>query len=291
MKNKLNIFFLAIQITLTLFLVPSSFIFAQSGPGGVGTNNGTSTLRMWWRADAGVTSAGGLVSAWADQSGYANGLTQATNNRRPTITTSVSLNNQSIIRYNPAPVGQEDFFNSAFSGPNVDNITLFLVANGTSYQSLFRWQNNAGIFVVYPWEGAGRIFISSSDGGTGSGVATGIVNSVNNVAGARYRRNTANGMQTYLNGGINAQRASANAVLPNQPFFSGRYNLGASEYPNCDARGSVRAQRYRSCKALLWNKAHLTAVKGWRSPSAATRGRRVSTACSRCSARNCRARG
>ena len=83
---------------------------------------------------------------------------------------------------------------------------------------------------------------------------------------------------------------------PPAPRSGPRSASSAAPAPSArPARGSVRAQRYRSCKAL--NKAHLgtrllrIAVKGWRSPSAATRDRPASTACSRCSARNCRARG
>ena len=218
-------------LTILLILIPS-LIFSQTGPGGVGASDGTSSLRGWWRGDAGVTITSGAVSTWADQSGYTNNLTQATAGNRPTTTTSASLNNRNIIRYTGS---SSQFFNSSFSGPNVDNMTLFLVANGTSYQSLFRFQNNSGAFTVYPWEiGGGRTLVISSDGGTGSGLASGLVNSTNNVGAARYRRNTANGMQTFLNGGVNAQRTSANNVLPNEPFYSGRYNPGASEYPTAD---------------------------------------------------------
>jgi hypothetical protein len=198
-----------------------------NGPGGVGNTVGTSTLRMWWRPELGITLTAGQVSAWADQSGYGNNLTGPAGFRTTTVT-SAAMNNQTVMNFAGA-----QYFSSGFSGPNVNDMTIFMAANGTSYQSLFRFQNVAGTFVVYPWEfGGGRTFISSSDGGTGAGIASGLVNSVNNVAGARYRRNTANGMQTYLNGGINAQRNSVNAALPNQPFFAGRYNPGASEYPN-----------------------------------------------------------
>ncbi|MCB0491096.1 MAG: T9SS type A sorting domain-containing protein [Cyclobacteriaceae bacterium] len=205
------------------------FGFSQTGPGGVGAANGASTLSAWWRGDAGVTSSAGVVSAWGDQSGYGNNLSQATPANRPTITTSAALNNRSAIRYTAA---NSQFFNSSYSGPGVDNMTLFVVANGTNYQSLIRFQNTAGTYVVYPWN-AGQTFIASSDGGTGSGVASGLVGSTNNVGGARYRRNTTNGMQTYLNGGVNAQRNSSNNTLPTQTFFSGKYS-GGTEYPNAD---------------------------------------------------------
>jgi hypothetical protein len=169
-----------------------------NGPGGVGG------VSMWWRADTGVTTSGSEITTWADQSGSGNNLTGPAG-FRPVAATSAALNNQPVVRYSGA-----QYFTSGFSGPGGDNLTLFMAANGTNYQSLFRFQNSAGTFVVYPWGLGGNTFISSSDGGTGGGIASGLVSSVNNVGGVRYRRNTANGMQTYLNGEINAQRASGN---------------------------------------------------------------------------------
>ncbi|MBL7839089.1 MAG: T9SS type A sorting domain-containing protein [Cyclobacteriaceae bacterium] len=220
------------RVYLAFLLLVGSTAFAQTGPGGVGATTGATTLRGWWRADAGVTVSGGAVSNWADQSGYANDLSQGTAGNRPTTTTSASLNNRSIIRYTGS---SSQFFRSpSFNGPGVDNITFFLVANGTSYQSLIRFQDVAGTFVVYPWEGTGgRPFISSSDGGTGSGIGSGLTNSVNNIGAARYRRNTTNGMQTYLNGTVFAQRNSVNSALPSQSLYSGKY-AGGSEYPTAD---------------------------------------------------------
>jgi hypothetical protein len=195
---------------------------ANTGPGGIG---GTA---MWWRADAGVTSASGLISAWADQSGNGNNLS-ASGGSRPTTTTSAAMNSQSVVRYSGA-----QYFTSSFSGPGVDNLTMLMAANGSNYQSLFRFQNSGGVFVVYPWGLGGNTFISSSDGNTGGGILSGLVNNVNNVGGARYQRNTTNGMRTYLNGGVNAQRTSVDFVLPSQPFFSGIYNPSPSEFPTCD---------------------------------------------------------
>lgn len=203
--------------------------YSQTGPGGVGAADGASTLHAWWRGDTGVTSSGGVVSAWGDQSGYGNNLSQATAGNRPTTATSAALNGRPIIRYTGS---SSQFFTSSFSGPGVDNITFFVVANGTEYQSLIRFQNSGGTFVVYPWS-ASKVFISSSDGGTGGGVASGLVASTNNIGGARYRRNTTNGMQTYLNGGVNAQRNSVNSVLPSELFYSGMYS-GGGEFPTAD---------------------------------------------------------
>ena len=217
-----------------LLLILLSFrISAQTGPGGVGLADGTSSLRGWWRAEAGVTSSAGVVSAWADQSGYAHGFTQPTAGNRPTVTTNATLNGQTVIRYTAA---NSQFFTApTYTGPNSANLTLFFVANGTSYQSLIRFQNSGGTFVVFPWNfgSPANSFITSSDGGTVGGIASGVVSSANNIAGARYTANTTNGMQTWLNGGINAQRTSTGATLPSQLLYSGMYS-GGGEFPNCD---------------------------------------------------------
>ena len=182
---------------------------------------------MWWRADAGVTSALGLISAWADQSGNGNNLS-ASGGSRPTITTSAAMNSQAVVRYSGA-----QYFSSSFSGPGVNSLTMLMAANGSNYQSLFRFQNTVNTYVVFPWGGT-NTFISSSDGGI-TGVASGLVSNVNNVAGAWYQRNTAtNGMRTYRSGSVNAQRTSVNSALPTQPFFSGIYSLGPNEFPTCD---------------------------------------------------------
>jgi hypothetical protein len=48
------------------------------------TPNQLSGLVGFWRADMGVTAAGGKISAWADQSGNAYNLTQGTSAQQPT---------------------------------------------------------------------------------------------------------------------------------------------------------------------------------------------------------------
>src|SRR6478735_3000139 len=60
-----------------LFLLAIKTGFTQTGPGGVGTTDGTSSLKVWLRADknvytdAGVAKAanGQAVQQWNDQSG------------------------------------------------------------------------------------------------------------------------------------------------------------------------------------------------------------------------------
>ena len=49
--------------------------FAQSGPAGVGVNDGTGSLSIWYDANQGVTVTGTAVTQWDDQSGYNNDAT------------------------------------------------------------------------------------------------------------------------------------------------------------------------------------------------------------------------
>ncbi len=74
--------------TIYFFLFIGS-IFAQTGPGGVGTIDGSSTLKIWLRADdldadndiTNNPTGGSLVSTWSDYSGNGNNFTQSGANR------------------------------------------------------------------------------------------------------------------------------------------------------------------------------------------------------------------
>jgi len=79
------------KITLFLLILCSTLhAFTQTGPGGVGTDDGTSNLVLWLKHDAGVEEASGDaaeanddVEFWRDQSGYGNDLSQTTIGDRP----------------------------------------------------------------------------------------------------------------------------------------------------------------------------------------------------------------
>ena len=60
---------------LILILIPLMGI-SQTGPGGVGANDGSSTLEYWIDANGGVTGTS-LITAWTDLSG--NSITNTIN--------------------------------------------------------------------------------------------------------------------------------------------------------------------------------------------------------------------
>jgi hypothetical protein len=65
-----------------LFLFIFIVLNAQTGPGGIGTTDGSSHLSLWLKTSSGLS---GNISAWADQSGYGN-------NAVPTNSPNISSN-------------------------------------------------------------------------------------------------------------------------------------------------------------------------------------------------------
>ena len=87
----------AFHLFLLGLMVPL-LVLAQNGPGGVGSTNGTSSLKLWLRADSGVTTSGSNVTAWADLSGNSNNASQGTTADQPTFVSN-SINGQPAIQF------------------------------------------------------------------------------------------------------------------------------------------------------------------------------------------------
>ncbi|MEP5340682.1 MAG: hypothetical protein ABJL44_13135 [Algibacter sp.] len=71
-----------IVIFITLFFNANS----QTGPGGVGSNDGTSDLIMWYRPDNLITTTGTLIDNWPNSAGVSDFDLSATTNSRPVLT-------------------------------------------------------------------------------------------------------------------------------------------------------------------------------------------------------------
>ena len=124
MKKKYLLFI----IIFSVFLLSKEAIYAQT-PGGVGSN-----LKTWLKANAGVTTSGGTVSAWADQSGGGFSATQATLNKQPGYTSNSLL-------FNNYPSLDFDLIDDAMSTTAVINTrpySFFVVYNSTSSSTAAR---------------------------------------------------------------------------------------------------------------------------------------------------------
>jgi len=98
----------------TVIPVPS-FPRGGGGPGGVGTADGASDLRLWLRADSGTELEGVEVATWRDLSGYRRDATTVRTNRRPDLVPGAGLKGTPVVRFDgasqllvPRPV-EEDF--------------------------------------------------------------------------------------------------------------------------------------------------------------------------------------
>ncbi len=89
------------------YLLLAGFLFfslgivnAQTGPGGIGTKDGTSNLTLWLDADNLNLSDGANVTTWPDSSGYGNDAVSATG-REPVFKTGI-VNGKPVVRFTNA---------------------------------------------------------------------------------------------------------------------------------------------------------------------------------------------
>lgn len=107
---------------------------ASTGPGGVGTMDGTSELELWLDANQGTstTTDGANITQWDDQSGNSIHVTQGTAANQPTFENDVSnaINGFPVIRF--AGTDELQFSNSSLNIAN--GFTVFLVKNDNTTQ-------------------------------------------------------------------------------------------------------------------------------------------------------------
>ena len=105
--------------------------FAQSGPAGVGVNDGTGSLSVWYDANQGVTVTGTAVTQWDDQSGYNNDATPPAVGNRPALVTS-GVNGYPVITFD----GSSDYLTAAdASSLDLTTWTIVVVAIINTHKS------------------------------------------------------------------------------------------------------------------------------------------------------------
>lgn len=131
------------------------FGFSQTGPGGVGTTDGTSSLEFWISGDAGTstTTHNAPVGQWDDRSGNNRDVT-ATGTARSTFIEN-SQNGLPEIRFD----GIDDQMTSAIVGPIItDYYTIYVVQDQISSGQ------NEGIFSIGASGGLGtRVYKEGTD--------------------------------------------------------------------------------------------------------------------------------
>lgn len=196
-----------------------------------------SSILLHSRANEAVKLFGGNVRnndpvmSWRNVSQPAAFAFNTNPNNSPVLIEN-QLNGLPVMRFN----GVNSALDTGTITPSINGLnawSFFFVARATTverYNSIIRYQNGVGSdYVVYP-HGSSGLIISSADGGL-SGISAGLVSNQWNLANANWNRNTTNGFNTYRNGGLVAQRNSANAAtaalrlgignFPGGEFFNG----------------------------------------------------------------------
>jgi hypothetical protein len=119
---------------ITLILVTTIFGlgFSQTGPGGVGNAtgaNGQPQNVLWLRGNTGISSSGGLVNSWGDQSGNGNNAS-GSGSTRPTYNASdANFNNLPSITF--PSTASANFYLEVPDNDNLDNtsaLSIFFIA-------------------------------------------------------------------------------------------------------------------------------------------------------------------
>lgn len=104
----------------------NSYIGGLSDTEAAFTPKSIANLAAWYRADLGITLNGSTVSAWADQSGNGNNVTQGTANKQPLFVASDSnVNNKPVLDFDGSNDQMQGNFAAALTGEK--NWTLITV--------------------------------------------------------------------------------------------------------------------------------------------------------------------
>ncbi len=88
-------------ITPIIILLISNNLLGQTGPAGVGNNEGTSDLKLWLRAENGISASGNLIDGWTNSAGVSALDISETGSQRPTLVTN-AVNGYNEVSFNGA---------------------------------------------------------------------------------------------------------------------------------------------------------------------------------------------
>jgi len=130
-------------------MILSNFcVLSQTGPGGVGTNDGTSSLEFWYIADGEPYADGDLVNSVSDRSGNSRTLSAA-GIERPTFTeTTIGANNMSSFLF---ALDQE--LETTYNGNSNENM---------SFGTAFSYTNNGLLNVMLQHGGRNTIGVQGT---------------------------------------------------------------------------------------------------------------------------------
>ena len=215
-----------------------NFSSGITGPGGVGSNTGTTSLKLWFRVDNGVSTTGTSVDSWSNSAGIAALNISEVTTQRPTLVTG-ALNGFAEVSFNGTnrlrtglTLTTSNFVNdraSTFMVARADNTTQTSSVYLTDPLVVNRFSNHV------PWSNVvyydignccgndARLNVSGLTGLTGYSIWT-------------YDADPGSGKQLYRNGSLLLSRALTSTFTGHA---TSRFNIGGNTSGTNGFQGDV----------------------------------------------------
>ncbi|MBL7561234.1 hypothetical protein JAO71_15685, partial [Olleya sp. YSTF-M6] len=224
---------------ITLALLLPFTIFSQSGPGGVGSNQGTSDLIIWYRPDNGLSTSGTLIDTWTNSAGLPAFDISETGTRRPTLNT-VAVNGYGEVSFGGSQRLRTGLTLTT-SNFIINQASSFLVAkadNTSQTSSVYTTDPLVGStrFTNHiPWNGTVYYDIGSCCSQTAR-IQVGGLTGLLNYSIWSYDAHPSTGKQLYRNENLLQSRPGTSTY---NSHSSQRFNLGAATSGTGGFRGDV----------------------------------------------------
>ncbi|QNM84727.1 T9SS type A sorting domain-containing protein [Polaribacter pectinis] len=212
---------------IVLFFV-TIFTFSQTGPGGVGLNDGSSSLKFWIRTDAGVSTTGSLINGITNSAGVTALDISETGTQRPTLVPSaingydeISFSGSNRLRTGLTLTTSNFVTNqaSSFMVARADNTTQTSsvyttdpLVGSTRFSNHIPWSNT----VYYDF---------GTCCGTTARIQVGSLGGLTSYSLWTYDVNSSTGKQLYRNGTLLQNRAGVSSYTNHA---TQRFNIGAN---------------------------------------------------------------
>ena len=172
------------------------FNSGNTGPGGIGTTDGTSSLIYWIDANNGVTGTS-PISAWSDLSG--NGVTNTVSGN-PVLTTG-SLNGLSVVTFDGTGDRIETNLDiSESTHPELSIISVYVPASTADAGSVWGESNGDYDRALTSANGVGGCNYAVTDGATCNDHISLFPNSASVITSVIFDEDAASGTEVYTNG-------------------------------------------------------------------------------------------
>ncbi|WP_299386892.1 T9SS type A sorting domain-containing protein [uncultured Lacinutrix sp.] len=229
----------SLSIVLFFFCVilsiPFNIINAQTGPGGVGANDGTSDLIIWYRPDNGIVTSGTSINSWANSAGISAFNLSESGSVRPTLVSN-AINGYDEISFNGANRLRTGFTltTSNFITNQATSVVVAKADNTSQTSSLYTTDplvSSTRFSTHIPWNGTVYFDIGTCCNSTAR-LEVGGLSGLNDYSIWSYNANPTTGKQLYRNSDLLQDRAGSSNYTSHasQRFNIGGYTSGTNGY-------------------------------------------------------------